>query len=84
MNVLAILKLLESYYEKVVYTFFETKAKHTSKDNCDRKSGEKMLEFVFYMILWKAKLFRVGFVQLDQREPNLYGSESDMSTVHAQ
>ena len=41
MNVLALLKVIESYNEKVVYIFFVTKAIHTNKENCDKKSAEK-------------------------------------------
>ena len=70
--------------KKVVYIFSVTKAIHTNKDNCDRKSAAKMFKFLFYMIVCKTKLSKVEFVWLDSgREPNLSGSESDMSTVHA-
>ena len=43
MHVLALLKVIESYSEKSGLYFFcnITKAIHTSKDNCDRKSAEK-------------------------------------------
>ena len=41
MNVLAILKVLESYNEKSYIFFLVTKAIHKNKDNCDRKSAEK-------------------------------------------
>ena len=41
MYVLALLKVIESYNEKEVYILFVTKAIHTNKDNCDRKSAEK-------------------------------------------
>ena len=34
--------------KKVVYIFFVTKAIHTIKDNCDRKSAEKMFMFVIF------------------------------------
>ena len=38
---------------------------------------KKLYKFVFYMIVWKTKLFGVGFVRLDSGiEPNLSGSES--------
>ena len=42
MYVLALLKVIESYNEKRgIYIIFVTKAIHTNKDNCDRKSAEK-------------------------------------------
>ena len=41
MYVLALLKVIESYNEKSGIFFFVTKAIHTNKDNCDRKSAEK-------------------------------------------
>ena len=70
--------------KKFVYFFFVKMAIHTNTDNCDRKSAEKMLKFVFYTILWKLELSGVGFVRLDSgREHNLSGSESDMYVVHA-
>ena len=50
-NVLAISKVIESYNEKSVIHFFVTKAIHTNKDNCGRKSAEKMFNFVFYIIV---------------------------------
>ena len=37
MNVLALLKVIESYNEKSGMYFFVMKAIHTNKDNCDRK-----------------------------------------------
>ena len=44
MYVLALLKVIESYNEKSgIYFFFVTKAIHTNKDNCDRKSAEKIV-----------------------------------------
>ena len=42
--------------------FFCNEAIHTNKDNCDRKSAEKMFKLVFYMILWKTELSGVGYV----------------------
>ena len=41
MNVLALLKFIESYNEKIGIYFYVTKALHINKDNCDRKSAEK-------------------------------------------
>ena len=41
MYVLALLKVIESYNEKSGIYFFVTKAIHTNKDKCDRKSAEK-------------------------------------------
>ena len=40
-NVLAILKVIESYNEKSDILFFVTKAIHKNKDNFDRKLAEK-------------------------------------------
>ena len=43
-----------------------------------------MFKFLFYMIVWKTKLSRDGFVRLDSgEEPDMSGPESDMYTVHA-
>ena len=41
MNVLAILKVIESFNEKSYIFFFVTKAIHKNIDNFDRKSAEK-------------------------------------------
>ena len=43
MNVLALLKVIESYNEKngIYMYFFVTMAIHANKDNCDLKSAEK-------------------------------------------
>ena len=83
-NVLAILKVIESYNEKSDIFFFVTKAIHKNKDNCDQNLLKKMFKFVFYTIVGKTKLSGVRFVRLDSgREPDLSGSESDMYTVQA-
>ena len=37
MNVLALLKVIESYNEKSAIYFFVSKAIHTNKGNCDKK-----------------------------------------------
>ena len=51
--------------KKVVYTFFVTKAIHTNKDNCDRKSAEKMFKLSILYDCIKKKLSGVGFVRLE-------------------
>ena len=51
MNVLAILKVIESFNEKSYIFFFVTKAIHKNIDNFDRKSAEKMFKFIFYTIV---------------------------------
>ena len=39
--------------KKVVYIFFVTKAIHTNKDNCDRKSAEKKCLSSYFIRLYE-------------------------------
>ena len=80
MNVLALLKVIKSHDEKRGIYFIVTKAIHTNKDNCDRKSADKNVHILYDCM--KDKIIQ-SRVRLDSgREPNLSGSESDMYTVH--
>ena len=68
MNVLALLKVIESYDEKSGIYFFCNKVKYTNKDNCDRKSLENCrslnLSVTFILGPWKSRTIISGIHQV--------------------
>ena len=57
MNILALLKVIESYNKKVVEIFL-TKTIHTNKDNCDKKLAEKNVQLCILYDCMKVNIFR--------------------------